>query len=58
MVVPQRPDLTYRHPIHLARAQAGIGATYEVSSWDLDLPVRGTAPATMPVRMMQRTVEA
>lgn len=58
VVVPQRPDLTYRHPIHLARAQAGIGATYEVSSWDLDLPVRGTAPATMPVRMMQRTVEA
>ena len=57
VVIPQRPDLDYRHPIHLARAQAGIGATYEVSSWDLDLPVRGTAPATMPVRMMQRTVE-
>ena len=54
--VPQRPDLTYRQPVHLARAQLGIGSTYEISSWDLDLPVTGQAPAPMTVRMMQKAV--
>lgn len=57
VVVPQRPDLEYRQVVHLARRQAGIGADYRISSWDLEMPVRGTPPAPMPVRMMQRTVE-
>ena len=58
VVVPQRPDLTYRRPVHLARAQAGIGGEYEVSAWDLDLPVTGEPAAPMPVRMMRKGADS
>lgn len=57
VVIPQRPDLTYRQPVRLARAQLGVGDTYHVSSWRLDLPANGEAPAPMPVGMMERTAE-
>ena len=57
VTIPQRPDLEYRQVVHLARRQAGIGADYRISSWDLDMPVTGQPPAPMSVRMMQRTVE-
>lgn len=56
VTIPQRPDLTYRQPVHLARAQLGVGGVYEISSWDMELPVPGKPPAPMVVRMMQRTV--
>lgn len=56
VTIPQRPDLDYQTPIHLARAQLGVGGTYRVSSWSLSLPVAGEAPAPMTVAMMDRTV--
>ena len=53
VVVPQRPDLDYQHPVLLARQQLGVAGTHRVSSWQLTLPVRGAAPASMQVGMMQ-----
>lgn len=56
VTIPQRADLDYQSPVHLARAQLGVGGEYRVSSWSLQLPVAGEAPAPMTVAMMDRTV--
>lgn len=57
VVIPQRPDLSYRQAVRLARAQLGVGDTYRVSSWTLGLPATGEAPALITVKMMERTAE-
>lgn len=56
VTVPQRPDLTYRHPVKLARALVGVAGVHEVSSWSLTLPASGAVPAPMKVGMMRRYV--
>jgi hypothetical protein len=56
VLIPQRPDLDYQHPVQLARAQLGVGSVYRVSSWPLTLPVNGEPPAPMRVGMMRRYV--
>lgn len=63
VTIPQRPDLTYRHPVKLSRALVGVAGVHEVSSWSLVMPVSGeppaqkkVTPAPMKVGMMRRYV--
>jgi hypothetical protein len=56
LTIPQRPDLTYRHPVKLSRGLVGVAGVHEVSSWSLVMPVNGEPPQPMKVGMMRRYV--
>lgn len=51
-VLPQRPDLTYRHPALLDDPGLGVAGLYRVESFTLTLPVAGVDPVAMRVGMM------
>lgn len=54
VVIPQRPDLSYRDEVLLSRVQSQIHGTFEVSGWELTLAGRDAAPAPMTVKLMTR----
>jgi hypothetical protein len=54
--VPPRGDLMYRDKVALARAMSGVANTYRIAGWTLSFGHALEAPATMPVKMISRTI--